>query len=302
MEHSKKHVRESTNSKPPSGIYHVKIICIEETPSGYYLWFDIAVGPWVGWASSLYQLTGSWPLKWYINNVKGTTVLQYALTALGVKNPKDAIDRNLRLEIESGDYIVVRRSFPVDLSSISPSDLRYDTTRLAADAPCRETALRLASLSGLPVMLVDTNETNSPVFDWCFANKIVALPTHFQFGDYTLSGCSAVVDRKADLAELYDNFVKPNNRVRYENAARLAQAFGKKLIYVVATSPTDNVITIQDLFSWNGYSYKGVQISGAKLAYKLLDHKAVNSNVDFMFVPQEQVSETIYKILCSYMP
>lgn len=51
--------------------------------------------------------------------------------------------------------------------------------------------------------------------------------------------------------ELYKNFVPSKTRKSYENAALLAQAAGKRLVYVIGTDHDDRVNQISDLKHWS---------------------------------------------------
>ena len=291
--------------RPCAGRYLIRIMEVRQEEGSTVLYYDIAVGPSAGYAYIFYLQTGKWPLVWQIRTKGGQTVLQHALRALnGSGQPPlstiyEAAGRNLTVDIGlyNDRYLDVRRSYPANVYTISPDDIRVGTTGWSAGTRDFVHAMLLAHLSGLPVLCCDSFERGSPMVDWCAENQIAVLPSKFPAGDYTAPNSDIIVDRKADLAELYRDFAASTDRASYENAACYAAAMGKRLVYMIGTSPEDGVSRLEDLRQWSGKhpKIKDGLLSGSHLYEQLIRYKCIHHNTDFLFVPNEKLCETNYR-------
>lgn len=290
--------------RPHAGRYLIHIMDVQKQEDSIILYFDIAVGPSVGYAYTFYLQGGKWPLVWRIHTKSGQTVIQYALRALndGRQPPLatilDAAGRSLAVDIDFyNGYFQVRRSYPASAYYIAPNDIRIGTTSWQAGTKDVFRAMLLAHRSGLPVLCADTQERQSPMVDWCAENKIIFLPSSFPAGDYTIPASNVIVDRKADLLELNRNFASSPNQARYENAACYTAALGKQLIYLIGVDPDDHVSQIEDLRTWNSRHPKitGETIDGHHLYTQLTRYMRLHPNTDFRFIPKQHLCESIYQ-------
>ena len=291
--------------RPRPGTYLIRIMEVQQTADSIILKYDIAVGPCAGYAYTFYLQGGKWPLAWYIKKKAGQMVLKCILHALNrsgqpaLTNILDAAGRTLAVEIDlyEGTYLQVRKCFPASSYCITPDDIRTGTENWSCGRQDTVRATILAHLSGLPVLCADTHERESPMVDWCAENQIILLPATFPAGDYMIPGGDIIVDRKANLAELHSNFAGSADRVSYENSAFYAAAMGKRLIYIVGTSPDDHVSKLEDLKYWSSRHprYSDKQMNGAHLYEQLIRYKRLHTNTDFWFVPSDKLCETIYR-------
>lgn len=287
---------------PMDGIYRVKILAIRQDDAAYYIRYDISVGPCVGWATYMYQQTGKWPLIWRLDKRRGTTAIRCALDALhrsgysDVQSLEQAAGHHICLEIcrNGMKYIDVRRSLPASSYQIIPDDIRVGTAGgWRQGDPNWRHALLLANLSGLPTLYADSREGKSPMIDWCAEHGIIILPQYLPAGDYTTSNSNVIVDRKANILELYKDFTSSGNRESYENAALLAQVASKQLVYVIGTEPDDHVVQISDLCCWQ-FTIKNQTFIGAHLYQQVLRYLAMYPHVSFVFASKGQVCQAIW--------
>ena len=297
-------------SPPTSGLATIYIVRTQETDDSILLFFDIALGPSAGYAFCLYQITGRWPLIWNITKrPTGETVRNCALDAIQRNNSTaktliEATGSSLVVRLDclddphnGNDIIHVRRSYPLDIHKINPDDIRIDgTVSWAEGAPELIRADLLAAYNpGLPQLLIDKNEKTSPMVDWAAEHHIILSPIKMRVGDYQTADGSCVVDRKADLLELAKDFIMPNNRRRYENAAVRAKSHRKKLVYVIGTN---DVIGIDSLRSWSApIPGQNKVADGKSLATHLRRYQLTFPNTSFVFTDPNYLCETIYSIV-----
>ena len=288
---------------PTDGMYRVKLLSLEQDDAAYYIRYDISVGPSVGWATYMYQQTGKWPLIWRLDKQKGTVAIRCALDALNrsthanIQSLTESTGHHICLELQHRNYIGVKRSFPLSAYPIAPDDIRLGIEGgWRKGGPNWLHALLLANLSGLSILYADSHESQSPMVDWCAEHNIVILPKYFSAGDYTTGKSETIVDRKDSIMELYRDFVPSKNRKSYENAALLAQATGKRLVYVIATDRDDRVDQVSDLIHWSN-TIKNQNFSGAWLAEQVYRHQAMYPNVSFVFVKKEEICQTIWSMV-----
>ena len=68
---------------PKPGKTIIKIVRVAESENHICLDYDIGIGPAVGYAHYIYQITGTWPLRWIITTKQaGAIVLQHLLSAI----------------------------------------------------------------------------------------------------------------------------------------------------------------------------------------------------------------------------
>ena len=288
---------------PTDGMYRVKLLSLEQDDAAYYIRYDISVGSSVGWATYMYQQTGKWPLVWRLDKEKGSIAIRYALDALNhsahanIESLTESTGHHMCLALQHRNYIDVKRFYPLSAYTIAPDDIRLGTEGgWRKGDPNWLHALLLANLSGLPILYADSHESQSPMVDWCAEHNIVILPQYFSAGDYTTGKNEVIVDRKDNIMELYKNFVPSKTRKSYENAALLAQAAGKRLVYVIATDHNDYVNQISDLMHWSN-TIKNQNFSGAWLAEQLYRHQAMYPNVSFVFIKKEVICQTIWSMV-----
>lgn len=288
---------------PTDGMYRVKLLSLGQDDAAYYIRYDISVGTSVGWATYMYQQTGKWPLIWRLDKQKGTVAIRCALDALNrsthvnIQSLTESTGHHICLELQHRNYIGVKRSFPLFAYPIAPDDIRIGIEGgWRKGGPNWLHALLLANLSGLPILYADCHESQSPMVDWCAEHDIVILPQYFSAGDYTTGKNEVIVDRKDNIMELYKNFVPSKTRKSYENATLLAQATGKRLVYVIATDHDDHVNQISDLMHWSN-TIKNQNFSGAWLAEQVYRHQAMYPNVSFVFVKKEEICQTIWSMV-----
>lgn len=288
---------------PMDGIYRVKILAVRQDDTAYWLRYDISVGPCVGWATYMYQQTGKWPLIWRLDKRRGTTAIRYALDALHrnthvrIQSLAESAGHHICLELHrrsDTNYIDVKRSLPVSAYQITPDDIRIGTDGgWRQGDPNWRHALLLANLSGLPTLYADSREGKSPMIDWCAEHGIIILPQYLPAGDYTVANSNVIVDRKANILELYKDFTSSGNRESYENAVLCAQVAGKRLVYVIGTEPDDHVGQISDLAQWR-YTVKNQVFVGKQLSTQILRHQAMYPHVSFVFASKGQVCQAIW--------
>ena len=288
---------------PTDGMYRVKLLSLEQDDAAYYIRYDISVGSSVGWATYMYQQTGTWPLVWRLDKEKGSIAIRCALDALNhsahanIESLTESTGHHMCLALQHRNYINVKRFYPLSAYTIAPDDIRLGTEGgWRKGDPNWLHALLLANLSGLPILYADSHESQSPMVDWCAEHNIVILPQYFSAGDYTTGKNEVIVDRKDNIMELYKNFVPSKTRKSYENAALLAQAAGKRLVYVIATDHNDHVNQISGLMHWSN-TIKNQNFSGAWLAEQLYRHQAMYPNVSFVFIKKEVICQTIWSMV-----
>ena len=293
---------------PKPGKTIIKIVRVAETENHICLDYDIGIGPAVGYAHYIYQITGTWPLRWTITTKQaGAIVLQHLLNAIQSTAPHanqicDAVGVSLVVHLDYTDdsHAAVRvcRSYPLGHYKVAPDDIRLDKNASWAIGSAEYIRAHLmAANSGLPVILVDHHcEKQSPMVDWCADNGIVLLPSLLPAGDYQLPNGKTLVDRKANLLELYNDFAMPDNRLRYENAAMIASAHNMRLVYVIAVGPQDHVTDLVSLAAWSAHiPGQGKVANGANLSVQLQRYQETFPNTSFIFRDKMQLCEMIYK-------
>ena len=303
----------STNNfegyNPPSpapGLTVINIVSVEEKTDGTYINYDIGIGPSAGYAFVRFQQTGRWPLVWRIGNSPNAEVVyQCALKAAQATDPDiDSLEdvKNIsiiaELQYDKSEGVRVCRSYPLDRHTVLPADIRIGINSWAKGSSDYIRATLIAKNSGLPVMLADVHEKDSPMVEWCAENRIAILPMTFPVGDYRLPQHDTIVDRKTNILELYEDFVVPDKRRAYETDADFAAACGQRLVYVTATEPGDNVNGMKDLKNWSKpIPGQKPTADGVKLLYLLNKHKELFSNVEFRFCDSKKLCSTIYNVL-----
>ncbi len=290
----------------PDGLYKCVILNASQVDNRLIIRYDIAEGPYTGWASKIFNVTGKWPLLWNIDKDKGEFVVKKALEAINagrtvpINSLLDAVGRNIVLLLDSdANYINVRKSFPV--SPTVPGDILIGTSNWAKGSVDCNRAVFLAAFSKHPVIYADRNEKESNMAQWAADHNHILLQRSLEYGDYALQESNIVVDRKKNMLELYKNFIQFSARKSREIAALNAQIDGKRLVYVTGTSDADNVSSIADIVGWrttqSGHSFKGTD-----LAEQLFRHMEFFHNIDFIFVPENQLEDKIFEVLKSGLP
>lgn len=293
--------------EPTPGKYVIYVIAVEDTPDAWYLKYDIATGPSAGWAQCMYQRTGHWLLVQRVDKVHAKQVSECIIHAAQVKSMTDVAGHTLVASIQYTDGRVTRtghqyhriaRSYPLTLDSIRPDDIRVSGhSKWSAGSPDMVKAAMIARYAGLPVMLVDVREKSSPMLDWCADHKIAVLPMIFAAGDYMTPQSTVLVDRKDSIAELYHNFASTASYQSFSTAADVADAMGKRLIYVIAVDPDDHVENLDDLRRWQGNIPGLGPVTGATMHDHICRYMSIHRNTEFVFVPRDAQCALICKTL-----
>ena len=294
-------------STPVPGRTIIKIHRVQETADSTLLYYDIGIGPALGYAFYQYQITGQWPLCWKIAKTSAAAIVRRcALDAIQASHSKikdlcDAASVSLAVNLDYADSshttIRICRSYSLSSYKIDPDDIRIDKNLSWAVGSSEYVRAQLmAANAGQPIIMADHHEKQSPMVDWCADNGIVLLPSLLPAGDYQLPNGKTLVDRKANLLELYNDFVMPDNRLRYENAAMIASAHNMQLVYVVATDPQDAIADLESLKVWSAHlPGQGKVANGANLSAQLQRYQETFPNTSFIFRDKMQLCEMIYK-------
>lgn len=116
-------------------------------------------------------------------------------------------------------------------------------------------------------------------------------------GDYMIPNGSIVVDRKANLLELYHNFSHGQSWLSYAIAAELAAAQDKMLVFVTAVEPADHVQKLCDLEHWNSTLPDGTVMQGKTMLQQIRRCLFLFPHVKFHFVLRDNQCEQIWKIV-----
>ena len=271
-----------------------------------YITYDIATGNHAGWGTITYLTTGYYPLQQRIDIVYGHQVLECLYYAAGVNSINDLVDKRVVIALQHDSYqsgnldqhhYRICRTYPVTPDDIHPDDIRVGTERWASGSADVIRAAMIGCLAGLPVLMVDTQERKSPMVSWCSEHGIAILPASFPAGDYMVPSSGIIVDRKQDINELYANFAASVNMASYHTAAIIAAAMSKHLIYVIGTTPKDQVQCIDDLATWHG-TISGVgTVDGKAMHRHVATYQQMYPHTDFVFVDKKQQCEKIWGIL-----
>ena len=293
-------------SPPTSGLTTIYITRVTETADSILLYYDIALGPSAGYAYSLYQVTGFWPLCWGLTKkTAGEFVRRCALESIqrnrrDVKTLLESAGSTLDVYLDYSDdpnsnNVHICRSYPLDIRKISPNDIRLNgTVSWAEGAPELVRANLIAAYNPcLPLLLISKEEKASPMIDWAAKHHVILLPSKMEAGDYQMLDGKYIVDRKSNLLELFNDFCMPDNRRRYENAALRAKSQRKKLVYVVGTNDTTN---LDSLDGWSApIPGKNKVADGKSLATHLRRYQTTFPHVSFVFCSPDNLCKTIFE-------
>lgn len=296
-------------SAPLPGRLIATITGMRRDSKAIYITYDIATGNHAGWADITYIITGSYLLQQRIDTTRGRQVLACLCHAAGVDiddDLNDLIGKRVLIDLQYDDrqsgnpnqhHYRIRRTYPLTPDEIHPDDIRVGTERWSSGSPDVIRAAIIAYRSGLPVLLADKQERQSPMVDWCAEHGIAVLPVPFPAGDYTISSSNSIVDRKQDINELYSNFADSVKMASYHIAAAIAGAMGKRLIYVVGTTSEDQVQCIDDLATWHG-TIPGVgSVDGKAMHQHVAAYRRMYPHTDFVFIDKSCQCEKIWEIL-----
>lgn len=298
-------------SAPVPGRTIIKIHRMQETADSTLLYYDIGIGPSLGYAFYQYQITGQWPLCWKIAKTSTAAIVRRcALDAIQASHPKikdlcDAAGVSLAVDLDYADSshtsIRICRSYSLSSYKIDPDDIRIDKNLSWAVGSSEYIRAQLmAANAGLPIILADHHEKQSPMVDWCAEHGIILLPSLMPTGDYRMPAGSIVADRKANLLEVYNDFAMPANRKKYENSAMIAAAHNIRLVYVIAVEPQDHVTDLVSLAAWSAHiPGQGKVANGANLSVQLQRYQESFPNTSFIFRDKMQLCEMIYKAVNS---
>lgn len=294
---------------PPPGMYLLCILMVYITKTSQIIYYDFAVGDYVGWAHEAYMKTGKWILKQRIDLTNGSIPYKCLMTAINsdpqyatVSDLKQAVGcrvcaQLINVNYDGKQYMRVAKTYPASKYNITPGDIRIGTGSWAVGTPDVNRASYIAHYSGLPVLLADAQERKSPMVGWCAENRIALLPMVFPAGDYRIPDGSVIVDRKENILEIYHNFSHSQNRASYERAAVTAASLGCQLIYVIAVDPKDHITGLDDLSSWQEILPNGSVASGINLYKQLINYTLLYPNSKFIFVERDRQCETIWGLL-----
>lgn len=293
-------------SAPVPGRTIIKIHRVQETADSTLLYYDIGIGPALGYAYYRYQITGQWPLYWKIAKTSAAEIVRLcALDAIQKAHPKinnlrDATGVSLAVDLDYADSghttIRICRSYPLSSYKVNPNDIRINKNLSWAVGSSEFIRAQLmAANSGLPIVLADHHEKQSPMVDYCADHGIVLLPSLMPAGDYRLPTGSILVDRKANLLEVYNDFAMPANRKKYENSAMIAAAHNMRLVYVIAVQPQNHVKDLVSLTAWSApIPGQGKIANGANLSAQLRRYQETFPNTSFVFCDERHLCSAIY--------
>ena len=291
---------------PLPGRYVATIMTTYRDDRGIYIIYDIATGEHAGWATVTYINTGSYLLQQRIDIARGRQVLECLCHAAGARSVNDLAGKQVVMDLRYDDrqpgnpdkhHYHICRTYPVTTDQVHPDNIRVGTERWSSGSPDVIRAAIIAYRSCLPVLMVDKQERQSPMIDWCAEHSIAVLPVAFPAGDYTTPSSGAIIDRKQDINELYSNFADSVKMASYHIAAAIAGAMGKRLIYVVGTTPEDRVQCIDDLATWHG-TIPGVGSVGGKAMHRhVAAYRRMYPHTDFVFIDKSCQCEKIWEIL-----
>lgn len=296
-------------SAPVPGRTIIKIHRMQETADSTLLYYDIGIGPALGYAFYQYQITGQWPLCWKIAKTSAAAIVRRcALDAIRASHPKikdlcDTAGVSVAVDLDYADSshtsIRICRSYSLSSYKIDPDDIRIDKNlSWAAGSSEYVRAQLMAANAGLPIILADHHEKQSPMVDWCAEQGIIFLPSLMPAGDYRLPTGSILVDRKANLLEVYNDFSMPVNRLKYENSAMIASAHNMRLVYVISVEPQDHVTDLASLATWSApIPGQGKVANGASLSAQLQRYQTTFPHTSFIFCDKNQLCDTIYNVL-----
>ena len=296
-------------STPVPGRTIIKIYRVQETSDSLLLEFDIGIGPALGYAYYQYQITGQWPLCWKIAKTSAATIARRcALDAIQASRPEikdlsNAAGVSLAVDLDYSDsshtFVKICRSYPISAYKIDPNDIRIDKNLSWAVGSSEYIRAQLmAANAGLPIILADHHEKQSPMVDYCADHGIILLPSLMPTGDYKLPAGSVLVDRKANLLEVYNDFAMPANRKKYENSAMIAAAHNMRLVYVIAVEPQNHVNDLVSLATWSAPIPGQAKIAnGANLAAPLQRYQMIFPHTSFIFCDRTQLSKMICKVI-----
>lgn len=285
----------------PDGLYLAKILYVEEDDLAFKLILEIVVGRYAGYGTAVMGQTKFWPLQQRIDKKRGQAVIGHILKSVNVSDIHQAVGHQVCLELQRSPPwgYQCRRWLPAASFKIKPEDIRLGNGSWASGSPERTRADIMGEMSGLPTIFIDTRERGSPMIDWCAEHNIILVPEYFLAGDYWAPGSQILVDRKNDLTELCENFTDSNQRSRYNIAAAHAAAKKMRLVYVIATSPTDHVSCLDDLVNWSGSGPHIRALYGPYVLRQIIECQKHHPNTHFVFVDKNLLCETICQLLLS---
>lgn len=297
--------------QPPvtnDALYLAKIVAIEQNDHAVTIYYEFAAGPNAGWAAQVYIRTGSWPFRQRIDRKYGSAALRAFLESIGRSDLSSVshIDLNHGLwncvdvqwtEYNGHVFPQVKRVYSSQTYPFTADDFRISADKWAKGSPDVNHAVALAHNAPYPVLLADTQERHSPMIDYCAENRICIIPVSGMPGDYMIPNGSIVVDRKANLSELYHNFSHGQSWLSYAIAAELAAAQHKMLVFVTAVEPADHVQKLCDLEHWNGVLPGGTPLQGKTMLQQIRRCLFLFPHVKFHFVLRDNLCEQIWKIV-----
>ena len=283
----------------PDGLYLSKILYVEEDDQAFKLILEIVVGRYAGYATIATRQNKFWPLQQRIDKEHGQAVLRYILSSTNVSDIHQAAGHQVCVELQRTSQwgYQCRRWLPAASFKVKPEDIRLGNGSWASGSPERTRADIMGEMSGLPTIFIDTRERGSPMIDWCAEHNIILVPEYFLAGDYWAPGSQILVDRKNNLTELCENFTASHKCSRYNIAAAHAAAKKMRLVYVIATSPTDHVSCLDDLVNWSGSSPNIKNLYGPYVLRQIIECQKRHPNTHFVFVDKNLLCETICQLL-----
>lgn len=258
-----------------------------------------------GWATNKYIQTGQWIFSQRIDRKCGRKAFLTAITEptqAGNPSPQHGEGRWVWVDVEWSQYQGrwfprVKRVYPPNTYQPMAKDFCIATDHWGKGSNSVNHAVALANYSPYPVLLADTQEKNSPMNQYCEENHICVVPISGMPGDYMRPNGRIIVDRKDSLSELYHNFFKGTSWASYAVAAQLAGAEGKKLVFVIAVDPGDNVRCLNDLSGWQGRLPDETIVKGAKLLEQLKRYHKLFHNTRFYFVLRHAQGAAIWRLV-----
>ena len=169
---------------PLPGRYVATIMTTYCDDRGIYITYDIATGDHAGWATITYLTTGYHPLQQRIDIARGRQVLECLCHAAGAGSVNDLAGKQVVIDMRYDDRqsgnpnqhnYRICRTYPVTTTYIHPDDIRAGTERWSSGSADTIQAAMIAYRSGLPVLMVDKQERQSPMVDWCAEHNIAVF-------------------------------------------------------------------------------------------------------------------------------
>ncbi len=153
----------------------------------------------------------------------------------------------------------------------------------------------MTSHSRLNLIQIDTRERkNGFIEEYLADNDIPFFRSKMFVGDYKLhSSPYYVIDRKANMSEIYENITNHAKRFREE-----LQRAKNMRIHLVVLIEDDTIKTLEDVKEWeHPHPEYHTRILSGYIVWKKLDALSRVYDCEFLFAPHEEYTETMLFLL-----